>query len=116
MFSAAWKELSKGRPLAEVGEEYQRRRDEALAQQADADGFPPVLGALVRALADRDKMIIDADKVPGRRSLWLVPLGPFGFPMPGTMPAPRSRRHPNPQRTVGERRGVSPPVVFVPAG
>jgi hypothetical protein len=47
--------------------------------------------ALSAALANREKIIIDADKVPGRRNLWLVPLGPFGFPMSGMMPAPRSQ-------------------------
>jgi Cu+-exporting ATPase len=91
LFRAAWKEMSKGRPAAEVGEEYLRRRDEAIAEKQMLIDFRAYWDALSSALANREKVIIDADKVPGRRSLWLVPLGPFGFPMPGMMPAPQSR-------------------------
>lgn len=32
------------------------------------------------ALAGRDKVVIDAENVPGRRRLWLTPLQPFPFP------------------------------------
>ncbi|HTU18347.1 MAG TPA: cation-translocating P-type ATPase family protein [Gemmataceae bacterium] len=91
LFSAAWKEMGKGRSAAEVGEEYLRRRDEALAQQQMLLDFRSYWESLAAALANREKIIIDADKVPGRRNLWLVPFSPFGFPMPGTMPAPRSQ-------------------------
>jgi P-type Cu+ transporter len=90
LFSAAWKEMGKGRPAAEVGEEYLRRRDEALAQQQMLMDFRAYWETLAAALANRDKVIIDADKVPGRRNLWLIPLNPFSFPMPGMMPASKS--------------------------
>jgi Cu+-exporting ATPase len=89
LFSAAWREMSKGRSAAEVGEEYLHRRDEALTQQQALMDFRTYWETLSAALSGRDKIILDADKVPGRRHLWLLPLPPFGFPMPGMMPAPR---------------------------
>jgi Cu+-exporting ATPase len=91
LFRDAWKEMSKGRSAAEVGTEYLRRRDEALAQQQTLMDFRAYWDALSAALANREKIVIDADKVPGRRNLWLVPFPPFGFPVPGMMPAPRTQ-------------------------
>jgi Cu+-exporting ATPase len=91
LFHDAWKEMSKGRSAAEVGTEYLRRRDETLAQQQMLMDFRAYWDALSAALANREKIIIDADKVPGRRNLWLIPLAPFSFPMPGMMPAPRQQ-------------------------
>jgi Cu+-exporting ATPase len=94
----AWKEMSKGRSVAEVGAEYLRRRAEALAQQQRLMDFRTYWDTLSAALANREKILIDADKVPGRRNLWLVPFSPFGFPLPGMMPAPR----PQPSEIRGE--------------
>ncbi len=91
LFRDAWKEMSKGRSAANVGAEYLHRREEALAQQQMLMDFRAYWDSLSAALANREKIIIDADKVPGRRNLWLVPFGPFGFPMPGRMPAPRTQ-------------------------
>jgi Cu+-exporting ATPase len=91
LFRTAWKELSKGRPVAEVGNEYLRRREEAMGQQQALMDFRSYWETLSAALSNREKIIIDADKVPGRRNLWFVPLAPFTFPMPGMMPAPRSQ-------------------------
>jgi Cu+-exporting ATPase len=91
LFREAWKEMSKGRPAAEAAAEYLHRREEALVQQQLLMDFRAYWDALSAALANREKILIDADKVPGRRNLWLVPLGPFGLPMPGMMPAPRSQ-------------------------
>ncbi len=48
LFRAAWQEMGKHRPAAEVAEEYLRRRDEALARQRSVDRVPPVLGRIVR--------------------------------------------------------------------
>ncbi|HWG41582.1 MAG TPA: cation-translocating P-type ATPase family protein [Gemmataceae bacterium] len=98
LLSAAWKEMSKGWPASAVGEEYLRRREEALARQEVLTDFRLYWDALSEALTNRDKIIIDADKVPGRRNLWLMPLSPFGLPMPGMTPAPR----PTPGDTRGE--------------
>lgn len=89
LFRAAWQELNKGRPAAEVIAAYQRRRQEALTQQQKLMDFRTYWDTLSAALANREKILIDADKVPGRRNLWLFP---FGFPMPGMTPAPQSQR------------------------
>ena len=45
--------------------------------------------ALASALAGRDKVVIDAENVPGRRRLWLTPLQPFPFPAAMTPRDPR---------------------------
>jgi Cu+-exporting ATPase len=89
LFRAAWSEMSKGRSASEVRADYLRRRDEALSQQQALMDFRTYWETLSAALSGREKIILDADKVPGRRNLWLLPLPPFGFPMPGMMPAPR---------------------------
>jgi Cu+-exporting ATPase len=89
LFSAAWMEMGKGKPVAEVAAEYLRRRDEALTQQQLLMDFRAYWETLSAALSGREKIVIDADKVPGRRNLWLLPLPPLGFPVPGMMPAPR---------------------------
>ena len=73
-----------------VGEEYLRRRHEALAKQEVLTDFRLYWDALAAALVNRDKIIIDADQVPGRRSLWLIPFDPPRSAMPGLMPAPRT--------------------------
>lgn len=88
LFRDAWKDMSNGR-TAEAAAEYLRRRQEALAQQQALMDFRNYWETLSAALANRDKILIDADNVPGRRNLWLVPPGMIGFPMPGMMPAPR---------------------------
>ena len=41
------------------------------------------------ALAGREKVIIDADKVPGRQHLFLMPLEPFRMMLPPAMPPRR---------------------------
>lgn len=90
LFRDACKEMSNGRPAAEAAKAFRRRREEALAQQQTLMDFRTYWEALSAALANRDKIFIDADKVPGRRNLWLLPPGLFGSPMPGMMPAPRT--------------------------
>jgi Cu+-exporting ATPase len=88
LLSAAWSEMSKGRSASDVGEEYLRRRSEALTQQQALIDFRLYWDALSAALTNREKIIIDADKVPGRRSLWLVPFAPaMPSPLPRSKPA-----------------------------
>ena len=59
---------------------YTERRAEAVARQAMLTDFRLYWEALASALAGRDKVVIDAENVPGRRRLWLTPLQPFPFP------------------------------------
>jgi hypothetical protein len=44
------------------------------------------------ALAGREKMIIDAEKVPGRRQLFLADPEQFRVPVPVLVPSERFRR------------------------
>jgi Cu+-exporting ATPase len=100
LFRSAWQEVSKGRPAAAVGAEYQRRRQQALAWQEALTDFRLYWDALSAALTGRDKILIDADRVPGRRNLWLIPQDPGRFMIPGVMPGERPAR-----LRPGEERG-----------
>jgi hypothetical protein len=75
--------LAAGQEASDAVRVYLRRRGEALARQALLTDFRLYWNALAAALGQRDKVIIDADKLPGRRHLWLVPFEPFRFPLPG---------------------------------
>jgi Cu+-exporting ATPase len=94
LFSAAWSELSKGRSATVVGEEFLRRRKEALAQNQTLMDFRLYWETLSASLVNRNKIIIDSDKVPGRRSLWLIPFGPSEttIPNPGILPRQSNSR------------------------
>ena len=61
-----------------------------LAPQAVLTDFRLYWERLGDALAGRDKIIIDADKVPGRRHLWLAPFDPPR--LPPAVPAERGVR------------------------
>jgi Cu+-exporting ATPase len=77
----------------EAARRYRDRRAEAVARQAALTDFRLYWEALASALADRDKVVVDADNVPGRRHLWLTPFEPFPFPFPA-MGAPGQPRDP----------------------
>jgi Cu+-exporting ATPase len=90
----AWLAVGRGEPPEQAGREYRRRRAEALAVQEALTDFRLYWDMLAGALAGRDKVLIDSDKVPGRRSLWMLPLEPFRWGPPGAMPerGPREER------------------------
>jgi hypothetical protein len=73
-----------------VARDYQRRRGELLATRAALIDFARYWEKLTAALAGREKVVIDADKVPGRTHLWMVPIEPFQFPFPAMVPPRRS--------------------------
>jgi Cu+-exporting ATPase len=90
----AWTDLGRGVPPEEVGRDYARRRQELLAAQATLTDFRLFWEAVGRALSGRDKLIVDSDKVPGRRQLLLIDPEQFRVPVPMMgMPerGPRSR-------------------------
>jgi Cu+-exporting ATPase len=96
LFRDAWRAVERGMPVEQAGREYQRRRGETLAAQEALTDFRLYWDMLAGALAGRDKVFIDSDKVPGRRSLWMLPLEPFRWP---------PERDPSEARTErGERR------------
>jgi Cu+-exporting ATPase len=78
--------------------DYQNRRREFLALQASLTDFRLFWDGLARALDGRDKVLIDADNVPGRRQLWMVDPEQFRIPVP--VPVPRSERRAPPREPV----------------
>jgi hypothetical protein len=77
-----------------VARDYKRRHDEMCAARAVLIDFTRYWDTLSAALTGREKMIIDADKLPGRTHLWMVPLEPFRFPLPGMLPPQRPNENP----------------------
>src|SRR5262249_9107615 len=88
----AWNAVRDGQAPGEAGRDYVRRRGEALAAKAALVDFRLYWEALSAALAGRDKVIVDADKVPGRRHLWLVAPELLRPPAPAMTPADRGMR------------------------
>jgi regulator of protease activity HflC (stomatin/prohibitin superfamily) len=74
-----------------VARDYQRRRAELVAVRAALVDFARYWETISGALAGREKVVIDADKVPGRTHLWLVPIEPFGFPFSPAMMMPQPK-------------------------
>ena len=64
---------------------YKERRAEAVTRQAALTDFRLYWEALASALSEREKVVIDAENVPGRRHLWLMPSEGFPFPWPAMM-------------------------------
>ncbi|MFO0842892.1 MAG: protease modulator HflK [Gemmataceae bacterium] len=89
LFWQAVGELERGRPASEVREEYRRSRQERAARQAALTDFRAYWDSLSQALAGRPKVLVDTDKLPGRRSLWLAPFEPPAMPAA----LPRTRRN-----------------------
>jgi Cu+-exporting ATPase len=81
-------EVRAGKAPALAYEGYRRRREELLALQPALNDFRLFWTALGRALAGRDKMVIDADKVNGRRNLLLMDPDQFKVPVPLLAPRP----------------------------
>jgi Cu+-exporting ATPase len=61
---------------------YERRRGEQLSRQASLTEFRLFWEALSAALAGREKIIIDADRVSGRRQLFLADPDKLRMPIP----------------------------------
>ena len=80
-------EVVRGQPASQSVETYRRGRKERLARQEALTDFRTYWDGLSAALSGRAKVLVDADKLPGRRSLWLVPFEPGQVPAV----APRGR-------------------------
>ncbi len=72
--------------MAATAQEYDRQRRERVAAQAALTDFRLFWNALTRALRGREKILIDAEKVPGRRQLLLFDPEQFRVPVPLLMP------------------------------
>ena len=71
-----------GQPADQVWRDYLERRQQWQKVQATLTDFRLFWDAVGRALAGRQKMIVDADQVPGRRQLLLVDPDLFRIPLP----------------------------------
>jgi Cu+-exporting ATPase len=82
LFAEAAQELMNRRKPADVCAEYAEKRRDWMRVQAMLTDFRLFWDAIGRALTGRDKLIVDADNVPGRRQLLLVDPELFRIPMP----------------------------------
>ncbi len=73
LLAEAGRLLREGKPAQEAAQTWARQRQETLAVQAQLTDFRLYWEALAGALIGRDKVIVDSDKVPGRRHLLLLP-------------------------------------------
>ena len=98
-----------GQALTAAYRDYDKRRRALIALQATLTDFRLFWDALGASLAGREKLIIDADQVPGRRHLMLFDPDQFKVPVPMLMPSergamrPRSPRFELPEEGAGER-------------
>jgi Cu+-exporting ATPase len=67
----AYDDLVAGKNPSDAWRAYDRQRATAVAGQTAVADFRLFWDALGQALKERDKILIDADKVPGHRQLWL---------------------------------------------
>jgi Cu+-exporting ATPase len=107
LFRDAFLALRDGQEPAVVHRDYERRRGERIAAQALLTDFRLFWDALGQSLAGRDKVILDADKVPGRRQLLLFDPDQFRVPVPVMVGQP-DRSPFVPRGTRGEGHGEGP--------
>jgi Cu+-exporting ATPase len=84
--------LRSGQAPAEAARDYQRRRHERLVLKAQLTDFRLFWEALASALSGREKLLLDADNVPGKRHLLLFDPEPVRVPVPALMPSERNPR------------------------
>jgi Cu+-exporting ATPase len=89
----ALRAIGHGRDARTAYAEYDRRRRERIALEVVLTDFRLFWDTLGQALTGREKMIIDADKVPGRRHLLLMDPEQLRIPVPMLMPE-RGRQRP----------------------
>jgi regulator of protease activity HflC (stomatin/prohibitin superfamily) len=104
LLRAAARACRAGQKPETVYQDYQRQRRECLTLQAALTDFRLFWDALAQALAGRDKVIIDADQVPGRRHLWLMEPDQFRVPVP----LPSTERGAAPRGSRTESHGEGP--------
>jgi Cu+-exporting ATPase len=89
LFGDAVKAVVDGQAVAAAYRDYERHRQERVAAQKSLTDFRLFWDALGEALTGREKIIIDADKVPGRRQLLLFDPDQFRVPAPILIPPER---------------------------
>ena len=106
LVNEAFASVRDGRGVAGAYRELDRRRRARLAAQQFLTDFRLFWEALTSALKDRDTVIVDADKVPGRRHLFLFDLNQLRVPVPGMFLPGRGTQ--TPQRPMDEGQPNGP--------
>jgi Cu+-exporting ATPase len=88
LLKEAFQALQDGLPPSQMQREYEQHRKERLARQIALTDFRIYWDALTQVLGGREKVIIDADKVPGKRQLLLF--DPDSLRVPLLSPSSRS--------------------------
>src|SRR5262249_32191392 len=82
-----------GQDVASAFRDYENRRGQKIKLSTTLTDFRLYWDALAQALAGREKILVDADKVPGRRQLLLFDPEQFRVPAPVLTPqGPNSMR------------------------
>jgi Cu+-exporting ATPase len=89
LLSGLYDDLERKEPAPEARRRYQERRKALLAEQELVHDFRLYWDALASALGGRAKVLIDSDRVPVRRGLWLTPPPPLLSPRPARPAPPR---------------------------
>jgi Cu+-exporting ATPase len=88
-----------GQTSSAAYQDYTRNRQARLAMQAALTDFRLYWDALAQALIGREKIIIDADQVPGRRHLLLVDPEQLRYPLSGAILREGNPSSPRPARS-----------------
>jgi P-type Cu+ transporter len=88
-FREAVDAIRNGQDVAAAFSDYERRRSQRIALMTTLTDFRLFWDALGEALAGREKILIDADQVPGRRQLLLFDPDQFRVPAPVITPFDR---------------------------
>lgn len=89
LYMQSVQDVLKGGSAAEAEARYQKKKQDLIAQQATLTDFRLFWDMLASALSGRDLVLIDADKVAGRRSLLLLDPDQLRIPPPSIMPPER---------------------------
>jgi regulator of protease activity HflC (stomatin/prohibitin superfamily) len=82
LLSEAAATVAAGDPAGSAYQRYQQQRQQRLAMQPYLTDYRLSVRGLAGALQQRDKIILDSDKVPGKRSLFLFDPELFRAPPP----------------------------------
>jgi Cu+-exporting ATPase len=94
LLNDAFRWMEAGADSDDVWREYQENRNAVIARQTAVADFRLFWEALGAALKDREKILIDADKVPGQRQLLLFDPKDLSLPLLGTpSAAPKGEGH-----------------------
>jgi Cu+-exporting ATPase len=92
LLSRAATALRDGQAPKDVLQDYEYQRRQKLLLQASLTDFRLFWDALARALTDREKLLLDADRLPGKRHLFLADPEALRVPVPVLPPGERSPR------------------------